>query len=93
MAHGIDVARFYDRWKERITTAHLHGVAGAQDHLPLDRLSPAQMGTVMDVLKGFTGVVSLELFSFEALNASIKHLLDQRFIMQLDAGARIPGSP
>ena len=77
MARGADVATFYERWEKRITVAHLHGVDGAQDHLPLNRLSPAHMEKVMGVLKRFNGVVSLEVFSAPALNASMAHLLSQ----------------
>lgn len=77
MARGVDLKTFYDRWEERISVAHLHGVAGAQDHLPLNRLPPAQMVNVMDILKRFSGVVSLEVFGVDALNASLSHLRDQ----------------
>lgn len=76
MAHGVDIRAFYDRWEERITIAHLHGVDGACDHLPLNRLTTARMLKVTDVLKRFSGVVSLEVFSFQALSASMAHLLD-----------------
>ena len=79
MVHGVDITTFYDRWEERVTIAHLHGVDDAQDHLSLDRLTAAHMVRVMDLLKRFSGVVSLEVFSFQALNASMAHLLDQWF--------------
>jgi sugar phosphate isomerase/epimerase len=92
MARGDDVAACYDRWEKRITAVHLHGVDGAQDHLPLNRLSPAQMQTVLGVLDRFSGVVSLELFSLEALNTSLRHLLDQWSVMKRDAGPRFPAS-
>jgi len=77
MTHEIDITAYFDRWKERITVIHLHGVNGVQDHLPLDRLSSGQMIRVMDILKQFSGVTSLELFSFKALNSSMSHLLSQ----------------
>ena len=77
MVHGVDITTFYDSWKDRITIAHLHGVDGARDHLPLDRLTTSRMVKVVDVLKRFSGVVSLEVFSFRALNASMTHLLNQ----------------
>jgi len=77
MLHGIDVAAFFENWRERISIAHLHGVDGDRDHLSLGRLSTARMDAVMGVLNQFTGVVSLEVFSFQALNASMKHLLRQ----------------
>ena len=84
MVHGVDITTFYDRWEPRITIAHLHGVDGAQDHLPLDRIAAAHMVRVMDILKRFSGVVSLEVFSFQALNASMANLLDQWFGRKAD---------
>lgn len=86
MAHEADMTSFFDRWTERISVAHLHGVDGVQDHLPLNRLSPAHMETVMRVLKRFSGVVSLEVFSAPALNASMAHLLDQWFRPKAENG-------
>lgn len=77
MVRGISLEAFFERWRGRITTIHLHGVDGDQDHLPLNRLSEKRMAEVIDVLEGFSGVVSLEVFSFQALNASMGHLLDQ----------------
>ncbi|BBO72287.1 hypothetical protein DSCA_62170 [Desulfosarcina alkanivorans] len=77
MAHNKAITAFFDRWRDRITIFHLHGVDGARDHLPLDRLSTARMVRVLELLDRFCGVVSLEVFSFEALNASLSHLLDR----------------
>ncbi len=84
MAHGVDMTTFFDRWTERISITHLHGVDGAQDHLPLNRLTPAHMEKVMRVLKRFSGVVSLEVFSAPALNASMAHLFDQWFRLKAE---------
>jgi len=75
MARGKALAPFFDRWQDRITIVHLHGVAGTADHLPLDRLSPAHMSAVLTLLNRFSGVVSLEVYSVDALNASIAHLM------------------
>ena len=77
MVHGVDLATFYKDWRKRITTIHLHGVDRARDHLPLNRLSDQQMYTVLEILRPFAGVVSLEVYSHPALNASMTHLLDQ----------------
>jgi sugar phosphate isomerase/epimerase len=77
MARGEDISAFFERWRERITIAHLHGVDGTRDHLPLDRLSTERMATVMERLQCFHGVVSLEVFSVAALNASMGHLQDR----------------
>ncbi len=85
MVHEADVATFFDRWKERITIAHLHGVDRAKDHLPLDRLSPTRMAKVLEISRQFRGVISLEVFSFQALKASMAVLLDQWLRMKADA--------
>jgi len=77
MAQEVDMTTFFDRWKKRITVAHLHGVDRARDHLPLDRLSSDRMVKVVEILRQFSGVVSLEVFSFQALNTSMAVLLDQ----------------
>ena len=74
MAHGVDISAFFDHWKDRITIVHLHGVDGASDHLPLDRLSGRRMKTVLEILRSFSGAVSLEVYAYPALNASLAHL-------------------
>jgi sugar phosphate isomerase/epimerase len=77
MVHGVDITAFFDTWKDRITIVHLHGVDGDSDHLPLDRLSERQMETVLAILQDFSGVVSLEVYAYPALNASLTHLRRQ----------------
>lgn len=76
MVHEVDMTTFFNRWKERTTVAHLHGVDRAKDHLPLNRLSSDRMVKVLEILRQFSGVISLEVFSFQALNASMAVLLD-----------------
>ena len=87
MLHGLDVATVFDRWQERITMVHLHGVADGRDHLPLDRCPMAQRAAVTDRLNRFDGVISLEVFSVAALNASITHLLSQEWRLRRSAGS------
>lgn len=57
---------------------HLHGVENGRDHLPLDRLTQPVADTVQRVLSEFKGIVSLEVFAFDALEASLDWL-DTRF--------------
>jgi hypothetical protein len=44
------------------------------DHLGLDRMPPADMARVLPLLTGFRGTVSLEVFSYARLAASLAHL-------------------
>lgn len=78
LLRGHDVQRFLDRFAPRIPIIHLHAVDNGRDHLPLDRLSKPFEDTVMRALSGFKGVVSLEVFAFDALAASL-NWLDTRF--------------
>ncbi len=74
MVHGVDITSFFERWLDRIGIVHLHGVDGASDHLPLDRLPDREMGAVLDILRAFSGVVSLEVYSHAGLDTSLAHL-------------------
>ena len=77
MVQERSMEAFFDRWQSRIGIVHLHGVDGAQDHLPLDRLNGDRMAAVVRLLTGFGGVVSLEVFSRAALAASLQAMLGQ----------------
>ncbi|BBO88450.1 cobamide remodeling phosphodiesterase CbiR [Desulfosarcina ovata] len=79
MVYGENLNSFFDRWQSRIAIVHLHGVIGSHDHLPLDRLSSGRMARIVGLLNGFSGVVSLELFSRAALNASLERMIGQDF--------------
>lgn len=74
LVHGQDLGDFFDRWRNRITVVHLHGVDGRQDHLPLNRLGTDPMASVLRILQSFEGVVCLEVYSRAGLDASLAHL-------------------
>ena len=71
LVHGESITPFYKRWQARIPVVHVHGVDGANDHLPLDRLSEPHAAEVLTLLEHFRGVVSLEVYSEAALEASL----------------------
>jgi sugar phosphate isomerase/epimerase len=72
--HDYDVADAFNRYFSKISVMHLHGVENNQDHVSLDRLSEERFHPIMKILKRFAGVVSLEVFSFNDLNASLQYL-------------------
>jgi sugar phosphate isomerase/epimerase len=47
------------------------------DHQSMDRFSPERAGAILALLRQFKGVVSLEVFSFSQLSASMEWLSDQ----------------
>ena len=75
---GIEARAAFHRWAQRCALIHLHAAVDNRDHLPLDRLSPAQADGVMEILGEFTGTVSLEVFSLDALHRSVAWL-ERRF--------------
>jgi adenosylcobalamin phosphodiesterase len=58
----------------RTSIIHLHGANKRRDHQPLDLLSKMKLKTILKMLKRFKGVVSIEVFSYDHLNASLKYL-------------------
>ena len=74
MVYDFDILEVFNRYAAKTGVLHVHGVENSRDHLALNRLSTKLSATVMQVLKRFTGIVSLEVFSFEDLNSSLKYL-------------------
>ncbi len=71
MMHGFDCNKVYNKYEEKTPIIHLHGIKNTRDHLPIDRLSQKQMDSLLLILKQFTGVVSLEVFSYQYLQDSL----------------------
>lgn len=74
IVYDYDLIEVFNKYFYQTSVIHLHGVENDHDHTALDRLSDNLTSTVLRILKRFTGVVSLEVFSFENLDASLKHI-------------------
>jgi sugar phosphate isomerase/epimerase len=72
--YGLDMKDVFDTYKNRTSIIHLHGANERQDHQPLDLLSKSNLKTILEMLKQFEGIVSIEVFSYEHLKASLKYL-------------------
>jgi sugar phosphate isomerase/epimerase len=83
LLHGRELADVMRRFASRISILHLHGVAAGRDHLALDRLRPSSAEKVFKVLSGFKGIVSLEVFNFDDLVASL-NWLEERFMRAVE---------
>ncbi len=70
----IEVETIFNRYADRTTIIHLHGVKNKRDHISLDKLDPKEIRPITRILKRFTGVLSLEVFSYEHLIASLDWL-------------------
>ena len=74
MVYDYDLKEVFTKYSAKTSVIHLHGVENNRDHTTLDQLSDELASTVLWVLKRFSGVVSLEVFSFENLNSSLKFI-------------------
>jgi len=71
---GGDLDRHFRRYADRIRVIHLHGSKDGKDHLPLTVMPDAWLGRFLNSIDNFTGVLTLELFDFEALCLSMEKL-------------------
>jgi len=74
IVYSVDINKFYNAYCDNISIIHLHGVENGRDHLSLERLPEERAGEIIEILKKFTKVVSIEVFSYDALTTSLKHL-------------------
>jgi sugar phosphate isomerase/epimerase len=72
--HGFDLKEAVQRYRSATTIIHLHGTTQDRDHLSVAELPGTAQETVTDLLKGFTGSLSLEVFSLERLVGSMETL-------------------
>ena len=78
---NADIKETFDKYCNRTSIIHLHGVKNNLDHLSLDKLTDNETSDIMEILKGYAGVVIIEVFSYDNLQASLKYLekcLNQR---------------
>jgi sugar phosphate isomerase/epimerase len=74
MLHGDDIQLFFNTYQAKIAIIHLYSIATNHYHEALDQLPAELFEPVLSILKNFTGIVSLEIFSFEDLRSSLKFL-------------------
>jgi len=84
IVHGYDIQTIFNKHSKGIAIIHLHGVENDKDHLPLNMLPEFKIDPIIDILNKFSGTVSLEVFRFEHLNASLDCLA--RYWNQSDLG-------
>jgi sugar phosphate isomerase/epimerase len=74
IVHGYHLTALFNKYADRTSMIHLHGVKNGHDHLALNKLSDEFIEPVLDILKQFAGSVSLEVFSFDDLKTSLEFL-------------------
>jgi adenosylcobalamin phosphodiesterase len=71
---GAGIKTFFDSYCDNISIIHLHGVENRRDHLSLERLAKGRAGEIIEILKKYSKVVSIEVFSYDDLTISLKYL-------------------
>lgn len=71
---GGNLADFWRRYGARVRVVHWHGVCAGRDHQSLRYLPPDRVGELLDLWRDFRGVVTLEIFNFNAMAESFKVL-------------------
>jgi len=74
IVNQFDIQAVFNKYYQKIVIIHLYGAESRHDHLSLDKLSPANTGIIMPILKQFKKVVSLEVFSYDRLVRSLNFL-------------------
>lgn len=71
LIHGQDLRLYLERYLPRSSIIHLHGFQNGVDHLGIDRLPESALKLTLSCLRGYKGIVSLEVFSIEDLKRSL----------------------
>jgi sugar phosphate isomerase/epimerase len=72
--YGFDMREVFERYQNSTSIIHLHGANNGRDHRALDLLSKSDFKTILEILNQFKGVVSIEVFSYDHLFASLNLL-------------------
>ncbi len=72
--HGDDIEKFFDTYSGKTAIIHLYGVAENHFHGALDQLPEKLIIPTTRLLEKFNGIVSLEVFSYAHLDASLKFM-------------------
>jgi len=68
---GENVEAHLKRHLPRTRVIHLHGVRDARDHLALTALASDRLQPALNSIDKFTGVLTLEIFDYEAVRDSV----------------------
>jgi sugar phosphate isomerase/epimerase len=74
----VDIKRFFDSYYDNISIMHIHGIEKGHDHKSLNKLPEKRAGEILEILKKFKKIVSIEIFSYDDLATSL-HFLEKFF--------------
>jgi sugar phosphate isomerase/epimerase len=73
-----DIRGYLKKYLPQTSIIHLHGVDNGVDHLGIERLNGKIVDLILSKLRSFTGILSIEVFSFGDLKNSLE-VLEQKW--------------
>ena len=71
---GGEVRAHFRQYAAAVRVIHLHGIAEGRDHQSLTAMSPTWLRDFMNTIDIFKGVLTLELFDYQAMSLSLERL-------------------
>jgi sugar phosphate isomerase/epimerase len=78
LIYGLDIEGYLGKYLPQTSIIHLHGIENGVDHLGINRLNGKMLDLILSKLRSFTGILSVEVFSFGDLKNSLE-VLEQRW--------------
>lgn len=78
LCHGQSLNRYFEKYLSNTSIVHLHGFENGRDHLGIDRLREKTIDLILSQLQNYTGILSIEVFSFRDLKSSLE-VLERRW--------------
>jgi sugar phosphate isomerase/epimerase len=77
--HGYDLRHYLEAYLPKTSVIHLHGVHNGLDHLGIEALPEPDLDLILSTLHHYHGIVSIEVFSINALKNSLS-ILEEKWI-------------
>lgn len=79
LINGYDLDHYLKTYLPGTSIIHLHGVQKGSDHLGIESLSGPDLDLVLSFLHHYHGIVSIEVFSIDALKSSLS-ILEEKWM-------------
>jgi sugar phosphate isomerase/epimerase len=74
LMNGYDLDHYFKAYLPKTSVIHLHGVHKGSDHLGIEALPGPDLNLILSTLHHYHGIVSIEVFSINALKSSLSTL-------------------
>lgn len=78
LIYEFDIQDYLKKYFPQTSIIHLHGMENGVDHLGIDRLNGKMLNLILSKLQTYTGILSIEVFSFSDLKKSLE-VLEQKW--------------